>query len=48
MSKQDEAWAKGRRAGASGEPQNANPYRGGMVYQAWLMGWVDGVKSRDV
>jgi ribosome modulation factor len=47
MSKQDDAWQKGRRAAIAGKPQSDNPHKGGMVYQAWLFGWVEANKERD-
>ena len=41
VSRQDDAWFKGQRAAACGEPMDSNPYRGGMVHIAWMSGWID-------
>jgi ribosome modulation factor len=43
----DQALDKGFIAGALGSPSSGNPFRGGQVAVAWLVGWTRGMKSRD-
>ncbi len=42
----DQAWQQGRQAALAGEPMEANPFGGGQVHVAWMVGWIDGNNTR--